>query len=93
VFEGGFVMKYAGYTWIITGSNKISPTHGVAYVRFDQPIGIYADKPSVANEIVDESPTLTSQNKGRTCSTWAESIAMPRHWRKRTLGVRFRTAS
>lgn len=93
VFEGGFLMSYAGQKWVITGSNKISPTHGVAYVRFDQSIGVYAEKPSVAADIVDESPALRAQNKGRTTSQWAESIAMPKHWRKRILGVRFRTAS
>lgn len=93
VFESGFVMKYAGYDFIITGSNKISPTHGVAYVRYDQPIGIYAEKPSIASDIVDETPALVSQNKGRTCSNWAESFALPLHWRKRTVAIRFRTAS
>jgi len=93
VFEGGFLMSYAGQKWVITGSNKISPTHGVAYVRFDQPIGIYAEKSSVAADIVDETPILRSQNKGRTTSQWAESVAMPKHWRKRTMAIRFRTAS
>lgn len=93
VFENGMVMKYGGYTWVITGVNTISPTHGTAYVRMDQPVGIFADKPSVAREILDESPALQTQNKGRVCEMWAESALLPLHWRKRTLAVQFRTAS
>lgn len=92
IFQGGFVMKYAGYTWIINGVNTISPGHGVAYLRTNRPIGIWADKPSMAEEIIDDSANLRSQNKGRMCSVWAESVALPRHWRKYTAAFRFRTA-
>jgi hypothetical protein len=93
VFDGGAVVSYAGQTWVITGSNKISPTHGVAYVRFDQPIGVFATKPNLEDEIIDETPTLRSQNKGRICQNWAESVGLPLHWRKRTAAIRYRTAS
>jgi hypothetical protein len=93
VFEGGMVLSYGGYKWVISGINTISPTDGVAYVRMSQPIGIMYDKPAAAQTIQDDSKTLLSQNLGRVCETWAESFAMPRHWRKRMLGVRYRTAS
>lgn len=93
VFQGGAVVNYGGRNWVITGSNKISPTHGVAYVRFDKPIGVYATKPNMEDEIPDESAVLRSQNKGRICQNWAESIAMPLMDRKHTLAVVYRTAS
>lgn len=93
VFEGGMVVKYGGYTWIITGVNTLAPTHGVAYLRTDMPVGIWAEKPSFAEQIVDDSAQLRSLNKGRMTEVWAESVAMPRHWRKRTAAFRFRTAS
>jgi len=91
IFEGGMVMTYAGYTWIITGNNTIDPNSGVAYVRMDQPVGIFFDKPCLAKAIQDESPDLLVQNKGRVCEVWCEGFAMPRHWRKRTFGVRYKT--
>lgn len=90
VFEGGMIMKYGGWTWVITGVNTLAPSHGVAYLRTDMPIGIWAEKPSFAEEIIDDSSTLRSQNKGRMCENWAESVACPRHWRKRSAAFRFR---
>jgi hypothetical protein len=59
----------------------------------NMPIGEWAEKPSFAEDIVDNSATLRTQNKERMCSQWAESIALPLHWRKRTLTIIFRTAS
>lgn len=91
VFEGGIVMEYAGYNWIITGNNTIDPNTGVAYVRMNQPIGIFFDKPSLAKAIVDETPALAIQNKGRACEIWCEGFAMPVAHRKRTFGVRYKT--
>ena len=91
IFDGGVVLTYGGYSWIITGNNTIDPNQGVAYVRMDQPIGVFFDKPSLAKALVDETPALVAQNKGRTCEIWCEGYAMPLHWRKRTFGVRYKT--
>jgi hypothetical protein len=93
IFANGFVMTYGGYTWIITGDNTLRPNDGVCYVRTGLPIGIAYNKPSFDQVIQDDSKVLLSQNKGRTCETWAEAFALPLHWRKRTLAVRYRTAS
>jgi hypothetical protein len=93
VFEGGALLNYAGYRFVIKGVNTLSPTHGRAYVRMNLPIGEWADKPGFAEDIVDNSPALRTQNKERMCSQWAESIALPLHWRKNTLCIIFRTAS
>jgi len=92
IFEGGAVMSYGGRQWIITGSNTLDPAAGIAYVRMDQPIGIVYDKPSLAKAITDESPALLAANKGRVCEVWCEGFGMPRHWRKRTFGVCYKTA-
>lgn len=93
VFANGAIvtLDYAGYKWIITGNNTIDPNQGVAYVRMNQPVGLFFDKPSLAKALVDESATLAAQNKGRTCEIWCEGFAMPLHWRKRTFGVRYKT--
>jgi hypothetical protein len=91
IFQGGMVMNYAGRNWIITGDNTIDPNQGMAYVRMDRPVGIYFDKPSLAEVIVDETPSLRQQNKGRSCEIFCEGFGMPRHWRKYTLGVRYKT--
>ena len=91
VFAGGVIVEYAGYKWIVTGNNTIDPNQGVAYVRMDQPVGIFYDKPSLAKSLIDETPSLIALNKGRTCEIWCEGYAMPLHWRKRTFGVRYRT--
>ena len=91
VFDGGIVMNYAGVNWIITGDNTIDPNQGVAYVRTNRAVGVYFDKPSLAETIVDETPALRQQNKGRSCEIFCEGFAMPRHWRKFTLGVRYKT--
>jgi hypothetical protein len=93
VFQGGMIMSYGGYKWIIIGDNTLRPNDGMAYVRCNKPIGVYFTKPSLAKAIVDESASLQQQNKGRTCEIWCEGFGMPRHWRKHTLGVRYRTAS
>ena len=93
IFEGGMVMTYGGYTWIITGNNTIDPNSGVAYVRTDMPVGIAFDKPSLAKALQDESPSLAAGNKGRVCQVWCEGFAMPVAWRKRTFGVRYMTPS
>lgn len=91
VFEGGIVTNYAGQNWIITGDNTIDPNQGVAYVRTSRSVGVYFDKPALAETIVDETPALRQQNKGRSCEIFCEGFAMPRHWRKFTLGVRYKT--
>lgn len=91
IFDGGIVTNYAGRNWIITGDNTIDPNQGMAYVRMDRPVGVYFDKPSLAETIVDETPALRQQNKGRSCEIFCEGFAMPRHWRKYTLGVRYKT--
>lgn len=91
IFDGGIVMDYANVRWIITGNNTIDPNQGVAYVRTSQPVGIVYDKPNLAAVVVDETPALRLANKGRTAEVWAESFAMPRHWRKRMFGVRYKT--
>jgi hypothetical protein len=91
IFEGGMVLSYGGYKWIVTGNNTLDPNNGVAYVRSDQPIGVFFDKPTLAKALVDETPSLVAQNKGRTCEIWCEGFAMPLHWRKRTFGVRYMT--
>jgi hypothetical protein len=91
IFQGGMVVSYAGRNWIITGDNTIDPNQGVAYVRTDKPVGIYFDKPNLAETIVDETPALRQQNKGRSCEIFCEGFGMPRHWRKFTLGVRYKT--
>ena len=91
IFEGGIVTSYGGQNWIITGDNTIDPNQGVAYVRTNRSVGVYFDKPSLAETIVDETPALRQQNKGRSCEIFCEGFAMPRHWRKYTLGVRYKT--
>lgn len=93
IFANGAVMTYGGYTWIVTGDNTLRPNDGVAYVRTASPIGVAYAKPSFDQVIMDDSKVLLSQNKGRTCETWAEAFALPLHWRKRTLAIRYRTAS
>lgn len=92
IFEGGMLLSYGGYNWIVTGNNTIDPNAGMAYVRMDQPIGLVFDKPSLAKAITDETPALVVQNKGRTCEIWCEGFGMPVHWRKRMFGVCFKTA-
>lgn len=91
VFDGGIVTSYGGVNWIITGDNTIDPNQGMAYVRTGRSVGVYFDKPSLAETIVDETPALRQQNKGRSCEIFCEGFAMPRHWRKFTLGVRYKT--
>lgn len=91
IFDGGIVMNYGGRNWVIVGNNTLDPNQGMAYVRTNLPIGIDHSKPNFENVLVDESPELTRQNKGRTCETWVECFAMPLHWRKRTVGIRYRT--
>lgn len=91
VFAGGVVTNYGGRNWIITGDNTIDPNQGVAYVRLNRSVGAYFDKPSLAETIMDETPALRQQNKGRVCEIYCEGFAMPRHWRKNTLGVRYKT--
>lgn len=93
VFQGGMIMNYGGYKWVIIGDNTLRPNDGMAYVRMNKPIGVYFTKPSLAKAIIDESASLQAQNKGRTCEIWCEGFGMPKHWRKHTLGVRYRTAS
>lgn len=91
VFNGGHVVNYGGYNWIITGDNTIDPNQGMAYVRSNLPVGIAFDKPSLAKTIMDETPALVVQNKGRVCEIWCEAFALPLHWRKRTFGVCYKT--
>ena len=35
---------------------------------------------------------LLAANPGRVCEVWCEGFGMPRHWRKRTFGVCYKTA-
>jgi len=63
------------------------------YVRSNLPVGIAFDKPSLAKTIMDETPALVVQNKGRVCEIWCKAFALPLHWRKRTFGVCYKTAA
>ena len=91
IFSGGKVISYAGRKWLVIADNTIDPNLGMAYVRTNKPIGYYFDKPSQSLVVQDNDSTLLLANKGRVAERRVHGFGMPRHFRCRTLGVRYKT--
>lgn len=93
IFSGGKITEYGGRNYLIIPDNTIAPNSGICYVRTNKPIGYVFDKPSQARTITDPDASLALQNKGRVAQSQVFGFGMPKHWRKNTLGVCYRTAS
>lgn len=62
IFEFGFVMNYAGQRWAFIADSTLDPNEGVAYVKFNKPVGKLWTKTSLDQLIVDDTPAKKKQN-------------------------------
>jgi hypothetical protein len=91
IFEGGRIVSYAGYTFAIIADNTIDPNDGVAYIRTSEPIGNYYRKPSQDMVVEDEGADLKLARVARTAESIVCGFGLPKHWRRRVAGIRYKT--
>lgn len=91
IFEGGRIVSYAGYNFAIIADNTINPNDGVAYIRTTEPVGNFYRKPSQDMVVEDKDANLALARIGRQAESIVCGFGLPKHWRKRVFGVRYRT--
>lgn len=91
VFSNGAVMNFAGqqFNWI--GDNTIDPTQGIAYIRFNKPVGEVYRKPGMDRVYHDTSVDLAKKNKERMSMASHFGVAMPLQWQPFILAVKYRS--
>jgi len=62
VFEFGVIMNYAGQRWAFIADPTLDPNAGIAYVKFNKPVGKLWTKTALDQLIVDDSPAKKKQN-------------------------------
>jgi len=91
VFETGFVVNYGGVRWTFIGDATLDPDAGVAYVKFNKPIGIYFTKPGMDQTFEDETIQMQKQNKGSVSMLKVVGWGLPRNWFVNVAGVQYHT--
>lgn len=91
IFNGGQVMSYANQSFNWIADNTIDPSLGIAYVRFNRPIGELYRKPGMDQMFHDTSVALQKENKERMAMASHFGIAMPLQWNPFTLAIKYRS--
>lgn len=91
VFSTGKVLDYAGNNFNMVGDNTIDPNAGIAYVRFNMPIGEVYRVPEADELVVNDSKQLYIANKEQNCMISHFGVAMPVQWRKHVLAIKFKS--
>jgi hypothetical protein len=90
VFSTGKVLDYAGSNFNMVSDNTIDPAAGIAYVRFNMPVGEVYRVPEADEIVVDDSKALYIANKERSCMISHFGTAMPLQWRKHVVAIKFK---
>lgn len=80
IFENGFILSYGGVNWTFIGDATLNPKDGLAYVKFDKPIGIYFTKPGMDQTFEDESIEMQKQNRGSVSMNKVVGWGLPINW-------------
>lgn len=91
VFNNGRVMDFAGNQFNWVSDNTIDPTQGIAYVRFNRPVGEVYRKPGLDEVFHDTSVDLAKKNKERMAMASHFGVAMPVQWQPFVLAVKYRS--
>ena len=91
VFANGRVMDYAGERFNWVSDNTIDPAQGIAYVRFNRPVGEVYRKPGLDEVYHDTSMELRKKNRERMAMSSMFGVAMPVQWGPFVLAIKYRS--
>jgi hypothetical protein len=91
VFANGNVMDYAGQQFNWVSDNTIDPAQGIAYVRFNRPVGEVYRKPGLDEVFHDTSVELRKKNVERMAMASHFGVGMPLQWQPFVLAIKYRS--
>ncbi|HEX4630021.1 MAG TPA: hypothetical protein VH188_03580, partial [Chthoniobacterales bacterium] len=92
IFDTGFVLNYGGARWVFIADATLDPDEGLAYVKFNKPIGTFFTKPGLDQTFEDESIGMRKQNKGSVSMNKVIGFGLPINWRLNVAAVRYHNA-
>lgn len=90
VFDFGIVMNYAGYKWMFVADPTLDPAEGLAYVKFNKPVGMHWTKPAGDKTIIDDSKALQKENRETMLMRKLFATAIPANRRMNIAAVQYR---
>lgn len=91
VFDFGMIMNYAGYKWMFIADPTLDPTEGLAYVKFNKPVGKHWTKPLGDKTFIDDSKALQKENRETMSMQKCFFTAIPAQRRMNIAAVQYRT--
>jgi hypothetical protein len=89
IFEYGYVITYGGATWNLIGDATLDPDLGLAYVKFNNPIGMFFRKPGMDQTFEDNTIDMQKQNKGSVSMNKVIGFGLPINYRLNIAAVRY----
>ena len=91
IWEFGMIMNYAGSRWAFIADPTLDPGAGLAYVKFNKPIGKLYTKTGLDKMIVDNSVAMQKQNMESVSERKVFFAAIPNQARINICAVQYRT--
>jgi hypothetical protein len=92
IFEYGFVLTYGGARWQFIPDATLDPDAGIAYVKFNKPIGQFFRKQGLDKVFEDETIDMQKQNKGSVSMSKVIGFGLPITWRLNIAAVQYHDA-
>lgn len=90
VFEFGIIMSYGGFKWMFIADPTLDPADGLAFVKFNKPVGKHWTKPSMDKNLVDDSIALQKENRETQLLIKTFATALPAYRRMNVAAVKYR---